>query len=385
MPNKPIRILQVQSSMDRGGAETLVMSLYRKINREHVQFDFVVNSEQRGAYEEEILQLGGRVIRCPAFKGYNLIGYVRWWKKFLAHSEYRVIHSHIFGTASIFLSVAKSQGLHTICHSHSTSNGKGLYSAIKYLFQLPVRYVSDSMIACSDDAGKWLYGKKVVQNPRYEVWKNGIDVQAFRFDRERRDRVRAQLGITDQVVLGHVGRFIPVKNHKFLIKVFKAYHESQPKSVLLLMGDGPLVEEAKELARELGIGEYVLFLGVRSDIPDLLDAMDCFLLPSLYEGFPISAVEAQTSGLVCLISDRVPHDIQISDDLTFIPIDNGVQPWCDALLASQNPSDREQAYKRVVDQGYDITETAAYVERFYREVYAGHMSPTHRAHAHDEK
>lgn len=108
-------------------------------------------------------------------------------------------------------------------------------------------------------------------------------------------------------------------------------------------------------------------------------------MPSLYEGFPISAVEAQASGLPCLISDRVPHDIQISDDLAFIPIDNGVQPWCDALLASQNPSDREQAYKRVVDQGYDITETAAYVEQFYMDVHAEQVSPTHNAHAHDEK
>jgi glycosyltransferase involved in cell wall biosynthesis len=385
MPNKPIRILQVQSSMDRGGAETLVMSLYRKINREHVQFDFVVNTEKIGAYEEEIQQLGGRVIRCPAFKGYNLIGYVRWWKEFLAHSEYLVIHSHIFGTASIFLSVARAQGLHTICHSHSTSNGKGLYSAIKYLFQLPVRYVSDSMIACSDDAGKWLFGKNVVHNPRYEVWKNGIDVQAFRFDKKRRDRVRAQLGVTDQVALGHVGRFIPVKNHKFLIKVFKAYYDIQPRSVLLLVGDGPLVGEAKELANDLGIGDYIHFLGVRKDIPDLLDAMDFFLLPSLYEGFPISAVEAQTSGLRCLISDRVPHDIQISDDLTFIPIDNGVQPWCDALLASNITSDREHAYKRVVDQGYDITEMASYVERFYEDLYTAHITSTQTVHDHDEK
>jgi len=241
------------------------------------------------------------------------------------------------------------------------------------------------MIACSDDAGKWLYGKNVVHNPRYEVWKNGIDVQAFRFDGERRDRVRAQLGVTDQVVLGHVGRFIPVKNHKFLIKVFKAYHETQPKSVLLLVGEGPLVEEAKELANELGIGEHVLFLGVRKDIPDLLAAMDCFLLPSLYEGFPISAVEAQASGLECFISDRVPHDIQITDDLTFIPIDEGVQPWCDALLASHNSSDRDQAYKKVVDQGYDITEMAAYVERFYRDVYTAQVQATQTVRGYVEK
>jgi glycosyltransferase involved in cell wall biosynthesis len=374
MPNKPIRILHVQSSMDRGGAETLVMSLYRKINREHVQFDFVVNSDKIGAYEEEILQLGGRVIRCPAFKGYNIIGYVRWWKKFLAHSEYRVIHSHIFGTASIFLSVARAQGLHTICHSHSTSNGKGLYSAIKYLFQLPVRYVSDSMIACSDDAGKWLYGKKVVQNPRYEVWKNGIDVQAFRFDQERRDRVRAQLGITDQIVLGHVGRFIPVKNHKLILGVFKAYHKMQPKSILLLVGEGPLLEEAKARANKLGVGEHVHFLGVRKDVPDLLDAMDCFLFPSLYEGLGISAIEAQASGLPCLVSDRVPQDVKILDDLTFIPIDRGVQPWCDALHASQNSSDREQAYKKVVDQGYDITDMATYVEQFYENVHTAKVA-----------
>lgn len=377
MPNEPIRILHVQSSMDRGGAETLVMSLYRKINREYVQFDFVVNSEKIGAYEEEILQLGGRVIRCPAFKGYNFIGYVHWWKKFLAHSEYRVIHSHISGTASIFLTVAKAQGLHTISHSHSTSNGKGLRGVIKSLSQLPVRHVADSMIACSDDAGKWLYGKNVVHNPRYEVWKNGIDVQVFRFDRERRDRVRTQLGITDQVVFGHVGRFIGAKNHKFLIKVFKAYHEIQPRSVLLLVGDGPLVEEAKELANELGVGEYVLFLGVRSDIPDLLDAMDCFLFPSLYEGLGISAIEAQASGLPCLISDTVPLDVKISDNVRFIPIDRGVQPWCDALLAFQNSPDREQAFKRVVEQGYDITEVAAHVEQFYKDVHTVKKSPTH--------
>ena len=175
-------------------------------------------------------------------------------------------------------------------------------------------------------------------------------------------------------MLGHVGRFIAVKNHKFLIKVFKAYHETQPRSVLLLVGDGPLAEEAKARANKLGVGEHGHFLGGRKDVPDLLDAMDCFLFPSLYEGLGISAIEAQASGLPCLVSDRVPQDVKNLEDLTFIPIARGVQPWCDALHASQNSSDREQAYKKVVDQGYDITDMATYVEQFYENVHTAKVA-----------
>lgn len=365
MHDLPIRILHVQTVMDRGGAETFVMSLYRKIDREKVQFDFIVSSEEKGAYDDEIRQLGGQVIHCPSLKGYNIITYVRWWKRFLKESSYRVIHSHIRGTASIFLAIARQQGLYTICHSHSISNGKGLFSAVKYLFQLPVRYLSDSMVACSPQAGRWLFGKKVEQDPRYEIWNNGIDVQRFRYAPGRRIATRTKLGVGDSCVIGHVGRFITAKNHTFLLEVFRAFHAMHSDSVLLLVGTGQLVKEIEDFVETSGLGGSVRFLGIREDIPDLLDAMDCFLLPSFYEGLPISAVEAQTSGLPCLISNTVPPDVSIGDGTRFLPIDQGVDVWVEALQSVDREKERSDSYKRAVDAGFDISTTAQYVETFY--------------------
>lgn len=366
MYNLPIRILHVQTVMDRGGAETFVMSLYRKIDREKVQFDFIVSSEEKGAYDDEIGQLGGQIIHCPTLKGYNIISYMRWWKRFLKESNYRVIHSHIRGTASIFLAIARKQGMYTICHSHSISNGKGLFSAVKYLFQLPVRYLSDSMIACSAQAGRWLFGKNVEKDPRYEIWNNGIDVQRFRYDPERRAETRAQLAVGDLFVIGHVGRFIEVKNHKFLIEVFKQLHETQPESILLLVGDGPLRGEIENLVATVGLQKSVRFLGVREDIPSLLDAMDCFVLPSYFEGLGIAAIEAQTSGLPCFLSHTIPEEVTIAETTHFLPIDGGPAIWATALeQAIGQDLKRPEAFKQAIEYGFEIESTARYAEHFY--------------------
>ncbi len=370
MVKKPIRILHVLSIMDRGGAETFVMNIYRKTRRDIIQFDFVVHSSSLGAFDAEIHRLGGKIYSCPAFKGINYIQYTKWWNRFLdEHTEYRVIHSHIRSTASLILGISKLKSRYSISHSHSISNGKNFSSIVKYLLQLPIRFIADSMIACSDEAGKWLFGKSAVKSSKFQVWKNGIDVQMFRYSEERRKLTRILLGLCDNFVVGHVGRFSKEKNHKFLLEVFKAYHDTNPKSLLLLVGDGSLIGKTKMLANELGISGCVHFLGVRKDIPALLDAMDCFLFPSLFEGLGISAIEAQTSGLPCLISDRVPQSVKISENTKFISIRKGTKLWVECL-GSLLTTERQRAYESTIGHGYDIIKIVQNAEKFYIDVHA---------------
>lgn len=329
-----IHVLQVLGRLDRGGAETMVMNLYHNIDTSKVQFDFVVHTDEKCAYDSEVERMGGRIYHAPKYRIINHFPYVIWWKKFFkVHSECKIVHAHIRSSASIFLTIAKKNGYVTIAHSHSTSNGKGFQALIKNLLQFPIRYTADYFFSCSDIAGKWLYGERVTRGSNYRMVPNCIDCKQFFYSEAQRKQVRDEQNIEeDCFVIGHVGRFHEAKNHKYLIQIFAEILRRRPNTKLLLVGDGELQEKIEQDCRRLGIREQTTFTGLQSHPEQFYHAMDLFLFPSLWEGLPMSVVEAQASGLPCVISDRITKDVRITDRVKYMSLNASPGEWAEEIL-----------------------------------------------------
>lgn len=315
MESSIVRVLQVMGCLNRGGAEAMIMNLYRNMDTSKVQFDFVVHTNERCAYDNEVEKLGGKIYHAPRYNVANHFLYIKWWKKFFRqHKEYKIVHAHIRSSAAIFLAVARKMGCTTIIHSHNTSNGRGISSMVKKILQLPIRYIADYLFSCSDLAGKWLYGKKTVYSSNYRMVPNCIDCTKFSYSQVQREKIRGEQNIEKNCfVIGHIGRFQEAKNHEFLIQIFAEVLFRKPDVKLLLIGDGKLRRKIEQKCEDLGIRKQVIFTGVQSHPEQFYQAMDLFLFPSLWEGLPVSLVEAQASGLPCIISDRITKDVQITD------------------------------------------------------------------------
>lgn len=363
------RILHVFGKLDRGGAETMIMNLYRNIDRNQVQFDFVVHSDTVGDYEPEILQYGGNIFRIPRYRGYNHREYVKSWKRlFEKHPEFKIIHGHVRSTAAIYLGIANRYDRITISHSHSTTSGKGFSANIKNLFQLPIRYIADYLLAPSEDAAIWLYGREVIHKDNFLIIKNAIDSKKFIYDKFKRKDLRINMNINDRLVIGHVGRFHQVKNHSFLLDVFKEVLALEPESILILIGDGELFSDIKAKARDLGIDEYVYFLGKKDDVYNYYQAMDIFVFPSFYEGLGLSVVEAQASGLPCIVSTGIPIEAEISNMVKTLSLDDEASKWAKEILAHRSYI-RENMYEVMLEEKYDVKENAIFIQRFYNDIY----------------
>lgn len=366
MKREPIRILHMIASLNIGGSQTAILNLYRTIERDKVQFDFIIDHPEETELKGEVESLGGRVFTFPTFTGIN-IGEIKtaWDNFFDKHSEYKVLHTHSRSYASLYLPIAKKRGLVTIAHSHSTSNGKGPLALVKDVMRLPIRRQADYLFACSREAGEWLYGKKAVREDRFRIIPNAIDSERFRFDAKRREEVRQELCLRDSFVIGHVGRLVPPKNHAFLFQIFREWLKREPNSELLLLGDGDLADSLKAEAKGLGIAEHVVFLGAKTNVPDYYQAMDAFVFPSLWEGLGIAVVEAQASGLPCVVADTVPGAADIGAGLVdFLPLDAPASEWAGKIKSRP----REDTSRFVRGAGYDIKANAAAIQVFYEEL-----------------
>ncbi|MDO5022349.1 MAG: glycosyltransferase family 1 protein [Eubacteriales bacterium] len=366
MNTTPIRVLHVLGGLEAGGAESFVMNLYRAVDKGKIQFDFVKHIEHKGVFENEITQMGGKIYRCPQYNGKNHIVYCRWWNSFFEeHQEYRVVHGHVRSTAAIYLKIAKKNDLVTIAHSHSTSNGNGISALVKDMMQLPIRYTADFLFACSDKAGKWLYGENATRKPNYRMIPNGVDLRRFAFHEKKRKEMRNELGIAeDTFVLGHVGRIIVPKNHKFLVELFADYHGVNPNSKLLLIGNGELFETVQQQCTQLGIREAVIMVGSKTNTEDYYQAMDVFVFPSLWEGLGIVAIEAQANGLTCLVSENVPEEAILTENTNALSLQSK-DAWLDGLQ-KVSVGERMRTPKNCMQQ-YDICTIADYLQRFYLE------------------
>lgn len=362
----PTRILHVFGKLDCGGAETMIMNLYRNIDRSLIQFDFIVHSQQEGYYENEIKELGGKIFRVPRYNGLNLYQYYRQWTKFFAENpEYRVIHSHVRSTAAIFLYIARRKGIITISHSHSTSSGKGLKAVVKSIQQYPLRFICDYYFACSKEAGRWLYGEKVLQSENFLILNNAIDAKKFTYSVNTRDKIRKEFNLKDEFVIGHIGRFEYEKNHRFLIDIFKEIVSIEPNSKLLLVGDGILRNEIENQIKLYGIENKVILVGIRSDISQILQGMDVFVFPSHFEGLGIVAIEAQAAGLKTICANTIPKEAYITENFLYIDLRESHKKWAQKILKYNDRYERYNMYNEIYKAGYDIHQNVEYIQEFY--------------------
>lgn len=363
-----VRIIHMIGSLDIGGSQTMIMNIYRTIDRNRIQFDFIVDHSDQLYFKEEIEKLGGKVFVMPRFTGKNIFQVQKAWNCFFdAHPEYHVLHSHVRSYASIYFPIAKKHGIKTIAHSHSTSNGSGIKSIVKIILQYPLRYEADYFFGCSLKAGEWLFGKRIVQSDRYFTIKNAIDTQKYLFNRKQRSILRNQLRIEEDVtVFIHVGRFHEAKNHIFLLYVFEMLIKEKPNSMLLLVGDGELSSEIGKQIEQLNLKSNVKMLGARTDIPNILNVADAFLFPSKWEGLPVTVVEAQASGLPCFVSDKITKEVGISELVKFLPIDKGTQVWIDAI--KETDLTRKNVIDKIIQEGFDIKKSVEWLTKFYEEI-----------------
>lgn len=357
--------------MDRAGAEVMIMNLYRAVDRDAVQFDFLVHERRKCAFDDEIQDLGGRLYRLPRFNGVNYFSYQKACRQFFSADagNHPVVHGHIGAPAAIYLSEAKRAGSITIAHSHGENGPLSLPELGFRIFSYPTRYIADYCFACSPEAGVDRFGKRVMASDRGRIIPNGIDTQRFAFSQEKRIATREALGLVDAHIVGHVGRFDPAKNHEFLIPVFAGIARRDPHAHLVLVGSGPLKESVQKAIAAHDIADRVVILENRSDIPDLLSAFDCFLFPSIHEGVPVALLEAQASGLPCFVSDAIRDSAFSPQIATQLTLASGADAWAERVASSlAEPHDRTAGPGLVRSMGYDINESARQLQDFYLSV-----------------
>ena len=357
----PIRVLHVVTHMNRGGLETMIMNYYRHTDRMQVQFDFLVHRSEEAAYAAEILSLGGRIYRLPPLNPFSPI-YLGALNAFFAeHREYQIVHCHLDCMSGIPLKYAKKHGVSVrIAHAHSSNQTKDKKYLLKLIYKKNIVKYATHLFACGEEAGKWMF---CVENST--IIKNSIHVEKYAYSAGTADAMRKSLNFSsDALVVGHLGNFTRPKNHLFILEIFAEVAARQPSAKLLLVGDGELRPAIQRKADELNITDKIIFTGVRSDVPQLLQAMDVFLFPSLYEGLPVSMIEAQAAGLPCLISDKVPIECKITDLVQQISLEAGAAHWAEAVLnAAKAP--RKDTLSEIKAAGFDIQENALWLQNFY--------------------
>ena len=332
----------------------MCMNLYRKINRDLIQFDFVKHSSSAGEFEKEIIDLGGKIFEAPRFKFYNYLQYKNWWLKHLKkHPEHRIIHIHFFTYAGIISDIVHKMNRLTISHAH-TSKSDGF---LKTLLQRQIERKVDYCFACSREAGHWLY-----PNRDFSVLNNAIDANIYRYNEAIRSEYRKKFNLDNCLVLGTIANFSSVKNPMGLIDIFKEVKMNNLKTKLLWAGDGTLRKKIEERINAEGLMEDIILLGVRNDIPALLQAMDAFLLPSFYEGLPVVLIEAQGAGLQCFVSDTVTKEVNVTGRCTFINIYEPYQWSIEILNKNLKHID---TFEQIKKAKYDIFETVNWLQEFY--------------------
>lgn len=316
------------NSMGMGGIENFLMNVYRSLDRENYQFDFILQNSEESFFEEEIKKLGGNIYKIPRMEKHP-IKHMLELKKILKSGEYIAFHRHTANSiVFVDLLIAKiSKIKNIIVHSHSTSHSKG---KLNQIFR-PVLYkFADKHLACGKEAGEWLYADK-----NFEIINNGIPIAKYAYREEKRKETRELFGYSDNdIVLGHVGRFDEAKNQRFIIEMFKELNKLDSRYKLLLCGDGELRGELNLYCKENGIGNSVLFLGVRKNVNEILQAMDAFLFPSKYEGLPVSLIEAQLSALPCFVSKNIPDEAIYNKNILKLGInEEDKEEWCKHIMA----------------------------------------------------
>lgn len=357
---EPLRILQIVTHMNRGGLETMLMNYYREIDRTQIQFDFLVHRQTRGDYDDEIEALGGRIYRMPRLNPWNP-HYITSLQRFFREHTYEIVHCHLDCMSAVPLDAARKAGVPIrIAHSHNSNQDHNLKYLVKLWYRGRIPATATALFACSKAAGDWMFCGK-----SYQLFPNAIPAKAYRFCEETREDIRTKLHIPDhQLIVGNVARFSPQKNHSFLLDIFEKI-SLKTDAVLLLVGDGELRQNIEAKVHALQLDGKVRFVGKSSHVEQLLQAFDVFAMPSLYEGLPLTLIEAQASGLPCIISDRVPLECKITDLVAQVSLESSAEDWSETILtAAKLP--RRQTLPEIQSAGYDIELEARKLTDYYR-------------------
>lgn len=364
------KVLHVVDTLERGGAESMIMNMYRHIDREKIQFDFVMHTDAEIGYYDEICAMGGRIFSAPRFNGRNFLKYIQWWDDFFeSHTEYNVIHGHMRSCASLYLSRAHRKNRTTIAHSHSTSNGSGIGAIIKAVLQLSIRNQADYFMACSIQSAEWLFGKKVAHANKCFILPNGVDLQRFHFSQQERDKYRHKFCIAEnEIAVCHVGNYTEAKNHRFIFEMFRELSKKIPAKLILVgTGSNEQIKQIQSMVVENELNEKVILTGTRNDVEKILTAVDVFVFPSKWEGFGIAALEAQAVGLQTYVSDTIPSEIRITSLVHALPIDNGVTAWVEDIMKSDLT--HQDVQEKIRTAGYDIEGNARWLSAFYEKLF----------------
>ena len=354
--------------MNAGGAETFLMKIYRAVDRTKYQFDFCITASEKCFYEDEILALGGRIYRIPA-KSENLKEFRKQLSALIKREKYQYalrLTSNAMGIMD--LKIAKDAGVKRCCvRSTNSSDGNGLKIKVAHVLgKILYRKYVDRAFAPSDLAAIYTFGKVAYESGKVKILHNAVDLEYFKYDADAREKICKELQLaTDSLIVGHVGRFAEQKNHLFLADIFKCIKEKNEKAVLLLVGDGELKDVFKQKCDVLGILDSVYFTGIRSDIPKLLSAMDVFVFPSFYEGMPNTVIEAQATGLPCVISDTITKDCNITGLVSLVSLEKSAEYWSEITIENIKRS-RVNTKQCFIDQKYDIGSSA---EEFVKIVF----------------
>lgn len=343
----------------------MLMNYYRQIDRKKIQFDFLVHRTEEGHYDREITALGGKIYRMPSIKPGNYRRYFNLLDEFFAnHPEYRVVHSHINENSSFILRAARRAGVPCrISHSHLSDLGLDFKLPFRLYARLAMKNNPSSYFACSKKAGQWLFGKKIMNSGKLIVLNNAVNVRDFSFNKTAREEIRQELAAGDRLVIGHIGRFNEQKNHDFLIDVFKAVHQKNKNALLVLAGEGHLRPIIERKVEKLGLSDSVRFLGVRSDVSKLLQGIDLFLFPSLFEGLPVVMIEAQAAGLRCIVSDTITSETDVTGRIKFISLKESAEIWAQTIL--DTTYEHEDTSESLRIKGYDTATMAEWLSEYY--------------------
>lgn len=360
-----IRVLQCVNNMHRAGLETMLMNYYRRIDREQIQFDFLTHRPERADYDDEIESMGGKVYYAPRLYPQNLPAYSRYMRQFFKeHPEYKIMHSHIDPMSYLPLKEGKKAGVPIrIAHSHNTSIDKDKKYWLKMYYRERITSVATDFLACGQEAGQFLFKDKP-----FEVVPNAIEKEPFLFNDDIRTKKRRELGLSDELVFGHIGRISYQKNHRFLVQIFSNIVKINSNSKLLIIGVGEKEEEIRKLVSDLGLNNKVLFLGKRSDVNELYQAMDAFIMPSFFEGVPVVGVEAQFSKLPCFFSDKVPEEVDFSEATMFIGLDETPEKWAKTIVDTLHLLGDRSSIQLTSNQ-YDINKSYTVLEDMYKKYY----------------
>ncbi len=362
------RVLQIVEGMDRGGIETFIMNIYRILDKTEVQFDFLVYNTT-GDYESEIEALGGHVYRVPG-RNMSVAGYYKGLDRFFAYNAHRYVaaHQHVSALFAMEpLYYARKYGIPVrVVHAHNSAHAGHWAHGILHRITRPfINMYATHFLGCSDKAIEWMYKTSPILD-KAEMINNGIDTRKFAYNAAVRSVKRAELQLSDEdVVWGHIGRFVPVKNHQFLLDIFEVFRKKHRNAKLLLIGKGEMLDAIKERVMQSRLSDAVIFLGLRTDIAELMQAMDVFVMPSLYEGLPVTLVEAQTAGLPVFAADTISQDVKLTPHLQFLSLHSTPQAWSNAIETVCNNFERCDVTDLIRQAGFDIKTTADRLLQIY--------------------